>query len=326
MLPDDSDALQLQPDPDKLYRYHRQQLSAMLDGELSPDQARFMLRRLEHDAELAGCWERWQVCGDVLRGRHEAPLPADFAAGIALAINAGARLPDDAVAVPVAPAGRRASLMRWGGGAALAASVAMAALFVGRQMQPPAGTDMPTRVAASAPAPAAGATLPDATPEAVDASTLALVSATALAAAEAPPRNEQRQARSGVPASPAAATRRQHRQVAVAAQPHGPAAEPAALSPSSPLPAMAAVDTAVADSAHAVRPWPRAGVANPFAAGYGSEAMQVRTYHPFEPQIDARPRPRPTLVWPMPVGSLDVGAPVDGTPVDGMTPATPGVQ
>ena len=79
---DDIDAIGnygIGPDPDKLLLFHRQQLSAMLDGELSPDEAKFMLRRLQHDGELAACWERWQVCGDVLRGRHHALLPSDFA-------------------------------------------------------------------------------------------------------------------------------------------------------------------------------------------------------------------------------------------------------
>src|SRR5690606_36407727 len=65
-----------QAPPDRLYAHNRRQLSAMLDGELSPDQARFMLRRLQHDGELAACWERWQVCGDVLRGRGHSLLPA----------------------------------------------------------------------------------------------------------------------------------------------------------------------------------------------------------------------------------------------------------
>ena len=324
MLPDDSDALQLQPDPDTLYRYHRQQLSAMLDGELSPDQARFMLRRLEHDAELAGCWERWQVCGDVLRGRHEAPLPADFAAGIALAINAGARLPEDTVTVQAAPVARRAGLMRWGGGAALAASVAMAALFVGRQMQPPVETELPSRVAAGNPAPASGAVVPGMAPEAeaMDASTLALASAAALAAADVPRRSGRQARGSGVTARPASAGRSQQTQVAVAAQPRPQAAEP--MEPSMPAsrPVVAAVESVVAVDAPAARPWPRAGAGNPFAAGYGPDTMQVRTYHPFEPQIDARPRPRPTLVWPMPVGSLGAGASVDTAD----TPATPGVQ
>ena len=44
------------PDPghDKLDLHQRQQLSALVDGELAPDQARFLLRRLQHDAELSG--------------------------------------------------------------------------------------------------------------------------------------------------------------------------------------------------------------------------------------------------------------------------------
>jgi anti-sigma factor RsiW len=75
-----------EPNTDKLHDHHRQQLSAMLDGELLPDQAKFMLRRLEHDGELAACWERWQVCGDILRGRHDALLPADFSRRVADAI------------------------------------------------------------------------------------------------------------------------------------------------------------------------------------------------------------------------------------------------
>ena len=51
---DDIDAMQIGPDPDKLLVYHRRQLSAMLDGELSPDEAKFMLRRLQHQRRIAG--------------------------------------------------------------------------------------------------------------------------------------------------------------------------------------------------------------------------------------------------------------------------------
>ncbi|WP_101926650.1 MULTISPECIES: sigma-E factor negative regulatory protein [Luteimonas] len=130
---DDIDALQLGPDPDKLERYNRQQLSAMLDGELSQDQARFMRRRLQHDAELGGCFERWQVCGDVLRGRQVSLLPTDFADRVARGIAAG-----DSVATVTADVARRPRLLRWGGGAALAASVALVALFVGRPSTPDA--------------------------------------------------------------------------------------------------------------------------------------------------------------------------------------------
>ncbi|MCD9028456.1 sigma-E factor negative regulatory protein [Luteimonas sp. BDR2-5] len=128
---DDLDALQIGPDPDKLEIYHRQQLSAMLDGELSQDQARFMRRRLQHDVELSACFERWQVCGDVLRGRRVSLLPTDFAERVTRGIAAG-----DSVAVVAADVARRPRLLRWGGGAALAASVALVALFVGRTSVP----------------------------------------------------------------------------------------------------------------------------------------------------------------------------------------------
>lgn len=115
----------------------RQQLSAMLDGELAPDEARFLLRRLQHDRELGGCWERWQICGDLLRGSVQTVLPADFsrrvtdaidnaASGDAVAIGHAAR----AQAVPARTTPRY--WLHWGGGAALAASVAAVALLVGR--------------------------------------------------------------------------------------------------------------------------------------------------------------------------------------------------
>ena len=72
------------PAIDKLDTHHRQQLSALMDGELLADEARFLLRRLQHDHDLAGCWERWQLCGDVLRGHAQAPAPAGFAERVAL--------------------------------------------------------------------------------------------------------------------------------------------------------------------------------------------------------------------------------------------------
>uniref|UniRef100_UPI0028A918E1 sigma-E factor negative regulatory protein n=1 Tax=Stenotrophomonas sp. TaxID=69392 RepID=UPI0028A918E1 len=74
--------------PDKFDAHHRQQLSALIDGELSADEARFMLRRLEHDDALAGCHERWQLLGDVLRGQACAPAPVDFAARVQAAVAA----------------------------------------------------------------------------------------------------------------------------------------------------------------------------------------------------------------------------------------------
>lgn len=123
---------------------HGEPLSALMDGTLSDDESRFLLRRMQHDAELAGRWERWQFYGDAMRGSAGRALPADFNRRIALAIaaeqDAAARGDVALDAVAGDPRGRagmvpqpatlpaRRPLLRWGGGAALAASVAFAAI------------------------------------------------------------------------------------------------------------------------------------------------------------------------------------------------------
>lgn len=86
---------------DRMADMHRQQLSALIDGELPADQSRFLIRRLEHDEELAGCQERWQLVGDALRGQLGAVAPVDFAGRVQAAVAAapssgakpGSRLP-----------------------------------------------------------------------------------------------------------------------------------------------------------------------------------------------------------------------------------------
>ncbi len=118
--------------------FHREQLSAMMDGELSADETRFLLRRMEHDDELADCWERWQFFGDAMRGRVGGALPADFSRRIGRAIADG--LADDLVEASQVAAGHadaRRPLLRWGGGAALAASVALIALIGTRTLSAP---------------------------------------------------------------------------------------------------------------------------------------------------------------------------------------------
>lgn len=144
MTSDDKDAT------DKLLDHNRQQLSALLDDALSPDEARFLLRRLQHDESLAQCLSRWQLCGDVLRGQSQAPAPAGFASRVSTAI---AQAGQGGAIAQAASGNRRA---RWGTGVALAASVAVLALFVTRQ-SPVAGPAAETQaqVVASQPAPAA---------------------------------------------------------------------------------------------------------------------------------------------------------------------------
>jgi negative regulator of sigma E activity len=104
----------------------REELSAFMDGELDADRARFLQQRLRHDADLRARWERWHLQSSALR-RQAQPLPADFADRIASKL--------DAEAVNAAPPRGRA--LRWAGGVALAASLAVAGVFVFDAMQQP---------------------------------------------------------------------------------------------------------------------------------------------------------------------------------------------
>lgn len=299
---DDNDTMQISPDPDKLYVYHRQQLSAMLDGQLSPDEARFMLRRLEHDSELAACWERWQVCGDVLRGRADDLLPSDFAQRVALAIHAGG---DNVAPAQQAAAGTRPRFARWGG-AAIAASVALLAIFVVRQpqdaVQPGTGDAPSSMIATRDAAPAAdqasaNASAPDAMALAVEtpspASPLvdtAAALATAVAVAEVPRRASERRSRG------------QSQRAAARVQARRADAEPVfAVGQSSPAllasghdAIVPARDLMAPATVAPSRPWPRAllpgASSNAFAVGYGAttsgfQPVSGSTFEPFHPQV-----------------------------------------
>ena len=103
----------------------REQLSALMDGALPEDQTRFLLRRLQHDAELAANWERWRIAGDAMRGiaptQH---LPVDFAQRVAASLH-GVGLPSQA-----AHAAQQQSRWRWwGAGSAMAAALAVVTLM-----------------------------------------------------------------------------------------------------------------------------------------------------------------------------------------------------
>ena len=126
-----------------------EQLSALLDGELPRDELRFLLRRLDNDAELARRWSRYQIASAVLKREYASPQAGPgFAAGVMARLDA-------------APA-RRSSFgvraLRWVGGGAIAASVAIVGLVA---VRPPATDRDPAvsgaSVAAAAPAPTAPA-------------------------------------------------------------------------------------------------------------------------------------------------------------------------
>ena len=140
---------------DKVDMHNRQQLSALMDGALAPDEARFLLRRLQHDGELSEYWERWQLAGEVMRGHATAVLSQGFATRVGAAIAADAAVASKPRMQP------RALWVRWGGGVALAASVAVVALLATRQ-PPNVPEQQASSIAVAAPTPTAESPAPPA--------------------------------------------------------------------------------------------------------------------------------------------------------------------
>ena len=111
----------------------KEQLSALMDGEIDRDAARFVLRSTDSDKALAGTWSRYHLARDVLR-KQPVMLAAD---GFSSALMARLDAEDAAVA------GRRGgSVGRWvryASGGAVAAAVAVVALLAsapGTRQQP----------------------------------------------------------------------------------------------------------------------------------------------------------------------------------------------
>lgn len=259
---------------DKLEQHYGQQLSALMDGELSPDQARFLLRRLQHDGELAGSWERWQLAGDVLRGRAGLLLPDGFAARVGIALQAE----------PPATATRRTpALLRWGGVAALAASVAVVALMVPRQMP---GTQAPgdaPRVADTAVAPSSGTqpvfVLPPRVAEPAEVAQPPVASPVRVLASRDPstPAIERDRPPAPVATSPRVATTPERTADVVAATGSQPPDQ--------------AVRDPFSDAVLVQRPWPRAvlpqfGSNGALATGLpGGDPLRQPSFYPFEPRL-----------------------------------------
>lgn len=267
------------PPMDKIDTHYRQQLSALVDGELAADQARFLLRRLQHDPDLQACQERWQLLGDVMRGRAVAPAPAGFAERVAAAVAA------EPAAARV-PRHQDAGWRRWGGGAALAASVAMVALLMGRpSVQPSVPAEAVSGALARQPTAAAPAAAHAAAehgtaraPAPTTPTLQARVPATALAAAR------RRQDDGGRRAS---ATRSQ--QAVRAARGEIPARALAAglpLTPSLPPAVHPALPFGDVGTLQA-RPWPRSRVGTTVEGALNANypATAPGAFYPFEPRL-----------------------------------------
>jgi negative regulator of sigma E activity len=266
----------------------------MMDGELASDEARFLFRRLQHDRELAGCWERWQVCSVLLRGQGTAVmLPADFSRRVAHAValeSSGRAFEGEQAVAATGTHPRRWAW--WGGGAALAASLALL-VVVPRQASDPASptagnarmatTAMPSQPAiAPAKAVSTDASHSPATPPA------AVQLTTALAMAEAPRRIAARRSRAAAPKDTGRAPTAVPRAIAsIDGAERVAAAEP----PSLQLPVHA---NPFSPQEPEARPWPRAvlpGTANgAFTASYSTGATSA--FYPFEPRSLPQPEPQ----------------------------------
>jgi sigma-E factor negative regulatory protein RseA len=141
-----------------------EQLSALIDGELDPDQAAAVIAALCRDPELQRRWSDLQLVGDALRSTEVAACHVDgFCARVSRALAA-----EPTVLAPRRPA--RSVLRRYVvPGAAIAASVAAVAFVavpllrapatdvVARQAEPATAATAPAVATAASPAPSKAA-------------------------------------------------------------------------------------------------------------------------------------------------------------------------
>ncbi len=262
----------------------REQLSALMDGALPADETRFLLRRLQHDGSLAESWERWRLSAEVMRGLAPAQrLPTDFASRVAASLHGEEALAQASLAqmsLAQASGGARSAVtrtptwLRWGGGAAVAASLAVAAVMTRPAMMPPpdavavatADAASPSSVTAPAKAPTPQLPAQDPGGRAIDSQTVALAAAVAVAAR--PIRNNRQQARATgqAPSSQQAVMRMQEPEAVLAANDGIPALLPPA-------------DIVT-------RPWPRAVLPQyndaGISVGFGNGAQGAAPYNPFQ--------------------------------------------
>lgn len=295
----------------------REQLSALMDGALPADETRFLLRRLQHDASLAESWERWRLSAEVMRGLAPAQrLPVDFASRVAAALRDEAGR-DEVLLHEAARHGtietsiaagtrtmRPSAWRRWGGGAAVAASLAVVAFMnqptvVGL---PETATDTTTVANAPSPAPVPETPAPQTparAPAGMDFESQTAALASAVAVVARPTRNNRRssltrdtQAASVQAASVLASTG--------PGQPVESGLASARTSSSTMVPLLPQTDIIT-------RPWPRSvlpqyGNNAGLAVGFGNSAHSMAPYNPFQVRTGIGNLP-PVVIVDTPAGA-----------------------
>lgn len=125
-----------------------EQLSALLDGELSEAEAPMAVRRIARDPELRDAALRYSMIGDAMRDELPAGRPADLAQRIR------AQLGDMPAQAPPQKAAAGSRIARYAAGFAVAASVALVALVAlpGGQQESAPPVISATDIASPAPA------------------------------------------------------------------------------------------------------------------------------------------------------------------------------
>jgi sigma-E factor negative regulatory protein RseA len=132
----------------------REQLSALMDGELSRDETRFLMRRVAHDQALVSSWSNFHVARQAMRRQVIVRIRPGFADSILARLEAE---------TPVQTR-HSGNWLRWASGGAIAASVAVAALVLSGPQDattPLSGESVASRAAIQSPvAPVASAAIP----------------------------------------------------------------------------------------------------------------------------------------------------------------------
>ena len=125
-----------------------EQLSALMDGELSQAEVPMVVRRVARDESLKKTAQRYSLIGDALRDELPAGHVADLVGRVREEL-----LQEPALTPGAAAASRSTWLRRYAGGFAVAASVALVALVAlpGREELAPPPTLSATEIASPAP-------------------------------------------------------------------------------------------------------------------------------------------------------------------------------
>jgi len=106
----------------------KQNISELMDGELSNDCSRFLLKRMQSDESLHSSWNNYHMLRSCLQQENDAPLMKNLGASVVSQLNSNA-------AVQPVKTNRFNGWMKSLTGTAIAASVALVAVFTFNQNQ-----------------------------------------------------------------------------------------------------------------------------------------------------------------------------------------------